>query len=66
KFETLLEESGAIYPKAAYTSRFISFKELTTINSLASNNQIIESQEDIPIERMNELMLEIEKDKAAS
>ncbi|KAF0505211.1 serine/threonine protein kinase [Gigaspora margarita] len=83
KFETILEESGAIFPKAVYTSRFISFKELATINSLtvctngiisddnkiieSQNNQIIENQEDnIPIKRMNKLMLEIEKDKTAS
>ncbi|KAF0515995.1 kinase-like protein [Gigaspora margarita] len=53
KFETILEESGAIHPQAVYTSRFISFKELVTINSQAvctngiinDDNKIIESQE---------------------
>ncbi|KAF0515992.1 serine/threonine protein kinase [Gigaspora margarita] len=84
KFETILEETGAIHPQAVYTSRFISLKELVTINSQAvctngiinddnkiienqENNKIIESQEDnLPIECMNKLMLEIEKDKATS
>ncbi|RIB30995.1 hypothetical protein C2G38_2052206 [Gigaspora rosea] len=71
KFETMLEKSGLMHPQAVYTSRFISLNELVTINSQAFctngniNDKIIESQEDnIPIECMNKLMLEIEKDKA--
>ncbi|RIB25638.1 hypothetical protein C2G38_2066849 [Gigaspora rosea] len=64
KFETKLEESGAIHRQAVYTSRFISIKELMTINSQAvctngiinDENKIIESQDNIPIERMNKLI----------
>ncbi|RIB27563.1 hypothetical protein C2G38_2061553 [Gigaspora rosea] len=75
KFETILEDSWLMHPQAVYTSRFINLDELVSITSQAictngiinDDNKIIESQEDnIPIERMNKLMLEIEKDKAAS
>ncbi|RIB28514.1 hypothetical protein C2G38_2059145 [Gigaspora rosea] len=51
KFETILEESGAIHPQAVYASRFISLKELDILNSRAvyttgiinDDNKIIEN-----------------------
>ncbi|RIB11293.1 hypothetical protein C2G38_2103924 [Gigaspora rosea] len=75
KFETILEESGTIHPKAIYTSRFISHKELLIINSREvctngiindynkiiesqENNQIIDKEDNIPIECMYKLMSE--------
>ncbi|RIB00084.1 hypothetical protein C2G38_2130497 [Gigaspora rosea] len=57
KFETIIEESGLMHPQAA----------ICTNGIINDDNKIIESKEDnISIERMNKLMLEIEKDKTAS
>ncbi|KAF0515993.1 kinase-like protein [Gigaspora margarita] len=68
KFESILEESGAVHPQAVYTSRFISLKELVSINSQAvctngiinDDNKIIESQENNKIIESQEDNIPIE------
>ncbi|KAF0412366.1 kinase-like protein [Gigaspora margarita] len=64
-----VEESGTIHPQAVYTSRFISLKELVTINSQAvctneiinDDNKIIESQENNKIIESQEDNIPIER-----